>query len=270
MRHAEIDIKCHAIMKVYPNGRRKIIAASKPIFGGKGWELSDKWDSSPRKQRKEQSSATDILRSKRRAAAKLRDYALCNDFRYFVTLTLDAAKIDRYDLAGVVRKLRTWLDNRVRRCGLKYVLVPEEHKDGAFHFHGFFNDAVEVADSGTMIVGAGKPKRPRSKKEREEWLADCAKVVYNLPDWALGFSTAIELYGDYDAAIGYVSKYITKQGEKLGGRWYFSGGDLKTPEVVELRDVDYYEIRTEADVSFTIPNAGFELSVKEVIFEGSY
>ena len=267
MRHLESDFKCYAMMKIYPNGRRKILAASKPIFGGNGWELSDKWDSEKRERRNASSALADIMRSKRRAAAKLRDYALCNDFRYFVTLTLDAAKIDRYDLGGVVRRLRIWLDNRVRRNGLKYILVPEEHKDGAYHFHGFFNDAVAIEDSGTMIVGGGKPKRPRSKKQRNEWLANCAKVVYNLPEWSLGFSTAIEIYGDYDAAIGYVSKYITKQGEKLGGRWYFSGGALELPEEVLLFDVDYYELRKEADTVFTLEAAGFEMMVKEVKYE---
>ena len=74
----------------------------------------------------------------RRAASKLRDIALCNDFRYFVTLTLDPAKIDRHDMDALVRVLNRWADNRVRRHGLRYVLVPERHKDGAIHLHGFF------------------------------------------------------------------------------------------------------------------------------------
>ena len=252
-------------MKIYPNGKRKILAASKPIFGGRGWELSDKWDRETKERKQKDSPAeSDILRSKRRAACKLRDYALCNNFKYFVTLTLDPARVDRYDLAVVVKKLRVWLDNHVRRDGLKYILVPEKHKDGAFHFHGFFNDALPVVDSGTLILNGGRPQRPRSKKQRAEWLAACAKIVYNLPSWGLGFSTAIELYGNYDAAISYVSKYISKQGEKLGGRWYFSGGGLTLPYVELLPDADYWEIRAHADFSAEIVGARFELSVLEV------
>ena len=84
----------------------------------------------------------------RRARAKVRRLALSNDFRWFVTLTLDPQKVDRYDPAAVVRKLNQWCSNQVKRKGLCYILVPERHKDGALHFHGFFNDALEAVDSG--------------------------------------------------------------------------------------------------------------------------
>ena len=57
-------------------------------------------------------------------------------------------------------------------------------------------------------------------------------TIYNLPQWSLGFTTAIELYDDYEKAVGYVCKYVGKQGEKPAGRWYYSGGDLKEPEVL--------------------------------------
>jgi hypothetical protein len=41
----------------------------------------------------------------------------------------------------------------------------------------------------------------------------------------------MELYGEYPAAVAYVCKYIGKDGEKPAGRWYYSGGDLREPEV---------------------------------------
>ena len=63
-------------------------------------------------------------------------------------------------------------------------------------------------------------------------------------DFDLGFTTAIELYGAYEAAVAYVCKYISKGlgggdgsvdyvplSGKIGGRWYYSGGDLRGPEV---------------------------------------
>lgn len=64
----------------------------------------------------------------------MRRLALANDFRWFVTLTLAPDKVDRYDAGEVVRKLSQWCNNQVKRRGLKYVLVPERHKDGALHF----------------------------------------------------------------------------------------------------------------------------------------
>ena len=162
-------------------------------------------------------------RATRRARVAVRDLGLCNEWAYFVTLTLDRRRIDRYDAAEVVHHLNGWLDNRVRRDGLAYVLVPERHKDGAIHFHGFFNAALPVVDSGHKDSGG--------------------HAVYNLPAWGWGFSTAIALYGDRAAAVGYCCKYVAKQQEKIGGRWYYSGGELRRPDV-EWTDVDFDELCT--------------------------
>ena len=181
--------------------------------------------------------AEDIERSMRRARAKVRRLALANEFRYFVTLTLDPAKVDSHDGAAVVKKLNAWASNAVQRNGLRYILVPERHKKGGIHFHGFFSDALPAVDSGTIRVPwAKKPRKPRSAAERAEWLAAGGRIVYNLPGWALGFTTAMEIYGDYPAAVAYVCKYIGKEGTKPAGRWYYSGGDLKEPPV------EYFEL----------------------------
>ena len=228
----------------YPCGVMDIFASSEPIFGPKGWEESEDYGrpkAAPPRERvdreKAEPQAEDLERSMRRAKGKLRRLALSNDFRYFVTLTLDPAKVDSHDGAAVVKKLNAWASNAVQRHGLKYILVPERHKKGGIHFHGFFNAALPAEDSGTIRVPwAKKPRRPRSAAERAEWLAAGGQVVYNLPGWTLGFTTAMELYGDYPAAVAYVCKYIGKDGTKPAGRWYYSGGDLVEPTV------DYVEI----------------------------
>lgn len=193
--------------------------------------------------------AASVRRSVRRAKKCVRDLARSNEWRFFVTLTLDPEKVDRYDPDAVLRHLKHWLDNNVRRKGLRYVLVPEHHKDGAIHFHGLFNDALDAVDSGTMSVpGRKAPVRVRSEAHRAALERLGGHTVYNLPGWGWGFSTAIELYGERDAAISYVCKYIGKEmsagdglgdvlPSKIGGRWYYSGGDLQRP-VVEWLDVD--------------------------------
>jgi hypothetical protein len=121
----------------------------------------------------------------------------------------------------------------VQRKGLKYILVPERHKKGGIHFHGFFNDCLEVVDSG------------HTDKQ--------GHTIYNLPQWSLGFTTAIELYDDYSRAVGYVCKYVGKQGEKPAGRWYYSGGDLKEPEV------EYLDISPD-DLHEAFPGRSFEFA----------
>jgi hypothetical protein len=219
------DIGGNAIVYSYPNGDYDIVCAAEKFWGKPGWELCDEHlpRVSPAKREKgKKSEGDDALRSMRRARANLRRLALSNCFTFFVTLTLDPKEIDRYDAKQIMAKVNRWLDNMVRRCGLRYILVPEQHKDGAWHFHGFFSGfGLEVQDSGVRWDG---------------------RVVYNLPQWSYGFSTAQELYGEYSAAVAYVCKYIGKQqGQRPMGRWYYSGGKLEKPRktyaTMEYREV---------------------------------
>lgn len=170
-----------------------------------------------------------LQRSKRRAKRKLFDYILCNEFKYFCTLTLNGDLIDRNDYGAIMKKLKNFLDNRVRRNGLFYVGVPELHKNGGIHFHFLTNGVINVVDSGTVIrPNGGRPVKTETAIRQGFDLGDC-RPVYNIPDWKLGFTTAIEIYGNREAVANYIGKYITKGDSKIGGRWYYSGGALKTP-----------------------------------------
>lgn len=81
-----------------------------------------------------------FLQSVSRARSRVFELAACNDFSFFCTLTLDADKRDRFDLSGfrkafaqMVRNLNRGRDEKIR-----YLLIPEHHKDGAWHMHGLF------------------------------------------------------------------------------------------------------------------------------------
>lgn len=232
------EITHNGIVYCYPDGSTDLICCTSPIFREPGWEAAG-WaepEAKPKPTAREagkKAAGADMERSMRRARAKLRRLALVNQFEYFATLTLDPAKIDRYDGAAVTKALGQWCDNMVRRHGLRYILVPEQHKDGAFHFHGFMaGPGLKVENSG--IEWEGRP-------------------VYNLPQWGYGFTTAQRLYGEYHAAVGYCCKYIGKQnGERPLGRWYYSGGALREPEKVYV-DIEYRTV--ENSVEFSIPGA---------------
>lgn len=231
----------NSIVYQYPCGDVDIICSPDMRFGLKGWESSDdrKCPAPSPRQKDIKSSGDDALRSMRRARAKVRRIALANQFDFFVTLTLDPEKIDRYDSAAVTRALSRWTDNMVRRHGLRYILVPELHKDGAFHFHGFFaGDDLAAVDSG-HLDSHGHP-------------------IFNLPQWPYGFTAAIRLYGSYSSAVGYVCKYIGKQGgERVLGRWYYSGGKLVEPSKTYF-DFDYTELKEEFPengIEFDIPGS---------------
>lgn len=248
------DIGGNAIVYIYPNGDFDTVCASDHWYIPPGWEESEDFSHPARaggdrpcealsddeqlefpldnaslpkpREAGVKSQGDDMLRSMRRARAKVRRLALANEFSYFVTLTLSPEQVDRYDPAAIMRKVNRWLDNMVRRKGLRYVLVPERHKDGAFHFHGFFaGEGLEAVPSG-HTDSQGHP-------------------IFNLPQWGYGFTAAIALYGTYSAAVGYVTKYIGKQdGERPMGRWYYSGGDLKEPQK-EYCVMEYGQLRED-------------------------
>ena len=76
-----------------------------------------------------------------RARASVRELALCNDWEYFFTGTLDSAKQDRFNLPKWVKDLGVWIGNYNKKYQTKlhYLLIPEQHKDGAYHVHGLLS-----------------------------------------------------------------------------------------------------------------------------------
>lgn len=130
-------------------------------------------------------------RSIRRAKTNVSDYVQTNvDLQYFVTYTLDSQKINRYDEDLIYRRTRDWLSNSVKRKEFKYVLVPEKHKDGAWHFHGFTNKDLE---------------------------------------WKYGFSKIVEIKGEKKKIINYATNYISKDSVKFNGRYYLHSKNLVKP-----------------------------------------
>lgn len=159
----------------------------------------------------------------RRARKKVFDIAMLNDFDYFVTWTLDASKIDRYNASEVSKKTKIFLQNMVARKNLKYLIVPEYHSDGAIHMHGLSSGDLAMIDSGHTDSNG--------------------HVIYNMPDWKYGYSTAIALYGDVCASAKYMTKYVTKDIHKIFGAFYYAGGKglVRSPDI-ELFDISYYDI----------------------------
>lgn len=186
--------------------------------------------------------------SQRRAAAAVRDLALCNRFEYFFTWTLDGRLLDRYDPNAVYRKLRAFLSNNVQRQGFSYVAVPEYHKkkDGeerpAIHLHG-------LCSPGTVPIVRAKAKDGRNLTDKN------GRPVYNMPTWSWGFSTCVPLDDQLERTINYICKYITKTEEKIFGKWYLSSRDLvRGPKLIPMEPVPYYDYRDEDKLNEHIQN----------------
>lgn len=132
-------------------------------------------------------------RAVRRAKTMVKDYVKTNPgLRYFVTYTLAPDKVDRYSEQEIYKKIRSWLMNNVNRRGLQYILVPEKHKDGAWHFHGFVNKPLEWKYGFCRVV----------KMDREE---DIGKI------------------------INYAISYVKKDMEVFNGRRYLHSQNLSKP-----------------------------------------
>lgn len=91
-----------------------------------------------------------------RARGRVQEIALCNEWEWFATFTLDDAKQDRFCLRQYVHDLGVWIGNYNRKYGtrLQYIIIPEQHKDGAWHAHGLLHgvsaDSLAVNEYGYM------------------------------------------------------------------------------------------------------------------------
>lgn len=207
--------------KIYPDGFVRQVSCSFPVFSLH--EAGEREEKTEHKLKDMSNAVRDD--SVKRAMETIFDIAALNPFTHFVTWTLDMKKVDRYDPSAVKKKVKKFLNNMQQRYNLMYLVVPEEHKDGAIHFHGLVAGRIVLVDSG-------------HKDEK-------GHVIYNMPQWTLGFSTAIELYGDRLFVAVYITKYITKDAKKIFGSFYFSGGGVVRKPQTVYRQLEYDQINCE-------------------------
>ena len=231
--HPSTEILKNARIKIYPNCYRLTVFSS-PVFTD-GFEI-DHEHSTKRNSIGRSEGAETRSDSARRARTAIFDISALNDWDYFVTLTLDSDKVDRYDPKAALKPFSKWLQNMVQRRDLRYLVVPEHHADGAIHFHGLVKGELNMIDSGTMrFPGRKKPIKVSTAKRLKLDLNE-GQIVYNIADYKLGFSSAIATFGEKDNLAKYMTKYITKDLCKIFGNFYFAGGhDLRRkPESVDL------------------------------------
>ena len=116
------------------------------IGGWKVVSMKIPFDRGQRKRREYSEGRFDSSIARTRTAVK--ELAMCNPWEWFVTLTLSGEKVaDRHDLEAYHTKLTDYIQglNKRREPSRKitYILVPERHKDGAWHMHGLINGLDE-------------------------------------------------------------------------------------------------------------------------------
>lgn len=141
-----------------------------------------------------------------------------NPWDWFITLTFDPAKVDSLNYDICTKKLSCWLNNCRKKCPeMQYVIVPELHESGRYHFHGLIwqCDGLGFCDSGHCTEDGA--------------------VIYNIGAYKLGWTTATRICEE-EGACKYMTKYITKDLciSTSNKRRYWASRGLQEAEVLEL------------------------------------
>jgi len=201
----------------------KFYQESKEKSGGNGNSTEEQ-----REEWREQRKFSRLYETKN----KIVQYAWCNDFDQFWTLTFAE---DRYDIDLCYKKLYRFLERVKKKYDkFRYLIVAEFHKDNAVHFHA--------------ITGGYKGPMTNSG------IVQKGNEVYNLDDWKWGFTNCQNIANK--TAIGaYISKYIVKSVENSpaskGRKKYWHSDGLKTAQVefYENNALDYLKSKYEPEWS---------------------
>lgn len=186
--------------------------------------------------------------SLKRTRKKVFEYAGSNTWDYFCTFTFDKKQVDRFDFDDCVRKLSKWLNNLRRSSpGLSYLVVPERHKNGAWHFHGLFSgfSDSDVLDTGKYVI-----KRRNDSVVGRARFERTSDKIYKIGRYKLGWMTATKIK-DMARVTGYITKYITKDMmQGLPGRkryWVSRNLQLPIEEKVLIDDDSKFVLRGELE-----------------------
>lgn len=164
---------------------------------------------------------------------------LCNDWEFFTTFTLSKYKYDRFDLNTWSKDFTQYIRNqrKIHNFDIKYLLVPERHKDGAWHMHGLVSgipwDYLEKFD-----IAIHPLDLCRKGYRYHQGIND--KFGFN-SFGKIKSKSAISRY-----ILKYVSKGIDSADIERGTHLYYSSNGLNKPELVgstcstsKLTDVDF-------------------------------
>lgn len=150
-----------------------------------------------------------------RSKSTVFELSMCNPWKYFVTLTLDQTKYDRYDLPKFRKDLSQFIRNynRIHGCKIKYLLIPEQHKNGAWHMHGLFDGLPDSA----LSVNQNGYKDFQAYSSR------------------FGFCSIDEVR-DPEKVSSYITKYISKDLSErkadLNAHLYYASKGLNRAEMI--------------------------------------
>lgn len=193
--------------------------------------IADNAPSSCKDKSKHEDKTLDNIR---RAARMIEAYGLCNEWDYFVTLTVDPRKYsDRLDLDVIRQDFMQMLRNirRLCSCSVDALIVPELHRNRqGWHFHGLIRGLPLSELQPFELHGSKLPSYVIQKLKS-------GQIIFDWPRYRKKFGFVdVEPIGNRDAAVRYIKKYITKGLDStakeisIGKHTYFVTRGLQLPQ----------------------------------------
>lgn len=128
---------------------------------------------------------------------------MCNEWQYFLTITLDKDKVNRYSIDSMIKAVGNEF-HKMRKRGIvvEYLYIIERHKDGAYHGHGFINIPSECIDPSYRYRKKDGTYVKPSKSNYVQW-----GIKQDFFD--LGICVVSPIQSKIEV-INYCSKYIEK------------------------------------------------------------
>lgn len=243
-----LDTKYRAVIGDYVSTETKTDFYSVYAYGnyikvvyhkvGKIAQKERKYTQKPQKnaENEEKRFESSLSRSKN----KVFEIACCNEFEYFCTFTQNADLRDRFDLKAFRKDFTMLIRNKNRVRGdfdkIEYLLIPEHHKNGAWHMHGLFKGLEIDKDLTPFKLSDNIPKRIKDTIRGGE-------PVYDWHDYRrrFGYFTCTRIK-DNISVSKYITKYLSKEfsadTRHAGEHLYYASQGLKRRETLVKNSFD--------------------------------
>lgn len=161
-----------------------------------------------------------------RTKSRIFELAGCNPWQWFFTGTLNPELHDSANLEGFRKRLSQYIRDCRKKYGTpcSFLLIPEQHKSGAWHVHGLLGGFPDNAFR-PFSLEEKLPQKIRKKLLKGE----------DIRDWSgyserFGFTTVSPIRS-HERCTSYITKYVTKDCVKTaisnGGHMFYASQGLK-------------------------------------------
>lgn len=160
------------------------------------------------------------------------EYALCNEFDFFCTFTLDKEKYDRENLKLFIKDLGQFIRDYRKKynVAIQYLFIPELHNDKkSWHIHGLIK-GLKMEHLKELNLDMILPYKILNELKK-------GNIIYDFPLYSerFGYCTLSPIKNIEHCAI-YITKYISKdlaQNIDFNNKCYYCSKGLKKAEVIK-------------------------------------